>query len=75
MYEGFLKKIYSIGNLGYILKLYFDFFGNLGNWNLIAKNICQFIELFIANVVYLNKKYIQKWILFRSNCRKNIKKI
>jgi hypothetical protein len=57
----FLKKLYSIGNVGYILKSYSDLFyiGNWGNWNLIAKNIFQFIELSIVNIILsLNKKSI-----------------
>jgi hypothetical protein len=55
------EKLYSIGNLRYILIFFLIFyFGNWGNWNLIAKNIFPFIELIIAKIYFLEIKYIEK---------------
>ena len=51
---------------------WFLYIGNSGNLNLIAKNIFQFIELIIANRIFLNKKYIY---FFRYYLDQNIETI
>jgi hypothetical protein len=55
--------------------IWFFYIGNWGNWNLIAKNIFQFIELIIANFFLFKLKISKSGFYLDQNVEKNQKNI